>query len=123
MHVHHFLQLKDKMELMVELTPRRKAHMEPHMDNKFWEVLRMFRSRNLHQLVVGRDFGHHSEDHFTLGYGLLHKHMETFIQDSTHSRMATETCNDIGTIVNDPTTYMGHAMDYNNGSVAVAHQE
>lgn len=64
MHVHRFLRLKDEMEKMVDLVPRRKAHSEPHLDNEFNEVLRIFREWGIHKFKAGRDLGHHAQDQF-----------------------------------------------------------
>lgn len=105
MHVHHFLRLKEEMEKMVELVPRRKGHTEPHLDNEFSEILRIFRERNIHRFHEGRDFGHHSKDHFTIGTTKLGEgKIKKFIERTLQRRKRLMTRYNIDEAASDPTT-------------------
>lgn len=87
MHVHHFLRLKEEMEKMTALVPRRKGHSEPHLDNEFSEILRIFRERDIHRFQESRDLGHHTQDHLTLGIGKLGKgKIKRFIERTLRRR-------------------------------------
>lgn len=114
MHVHHFLRLKEEMEKMVALVPRRKGHTEPHLDNEFREVLRAFRERDIHRFHPGRDLGLRSPDHFAEGVLELRKgKLAGFLESSMQGRQGLDIVRDMsGATRGDPTASLYHPVLY-----------
>ncbi|THH16899.1 hypothetical protein EUX98_g9229 [Antrodiella citrinella] len=121
MHVYHFLRLKEEMEASVHLSPRRKTHTEPHLQNEYRETLRVFREFNLHCHHEGRDLGHHSLDDFSRGIANLGRTSKVadVIANSLRARdnVEKEITATPRAMAADPRTYMCTPMYYRNGRV------
>ncbi|KAJ3488897.1 hypothetical protein NLI96_g2538 [Meripilus lineatus] len=117
MHVHRFLRLKEEMEDMVDLVPRRKAHSEPHLDNEFNEVLRLFREWGIHTFKAGRDLGHHAQDQFARGMAQLAKEkVKKFVDRSMQGRVDLEIIREMNDSFPDPPVHLHHprTVQYDN---------
>lgn len=114
MHVHHFIRLKEEMEKMVGLVPRRKGHTEPHLNNEFSELLRIFRERDIHTFQAGRDLGYHCPDHFAQGFvQLTMGRLQRFVERSMQGRGGLEKTREMTSSFPDPPSHLHHAVLYN----------
>ncbi|KAH8101947.1 hypothetical protein BXZ70DRAFT_891314 [Cristinia sonorae] len=115
MHVHHFLRLKEEMEAVVQIAPRRKTHTAPHLQNEYQEALRVFREYDLHRHHEGRDFGFHAKDDYKEGMASLQrgKKVAEFIEESMRERDSVDREIKLdGMITADARTYMCPPMQY-----------
>ncbi|KAI0038499.1 hypothetical protein FA95DRAFT_1505585, partial [Auriscalpium vulgare] len=108
MHVHQFLRLTRELEKDVHLEARRKSHTEPHKDNELREVIRICHQHDLHLRRNGRDFGHHAQDDFSVGYRKLGAEgkLEKYIKSTLQEWHNTNTRSPLPTGQEDASTYL-----------------
>ncbi|KAJ7762259.1 hypothetical protein B0H16DRAFT_1884208 [Mycena metata] len=83
-NVHHFLQMKQEVELAFEFQPRGQTHTSPHLRPELQLLLTVFKEEEVHLFRAGRSLGHATVNQFARGWKRLdQRKLASFLEKST----------------------------------------